>query len=80
MLVLRMDHGRQRQRVRHLPERVLRQYGYVQTIPRPRTHIGRLAAGDVPMTFMEFVLHVLSQEQRGDLVPDGELWDHSGGT
>jgi len=34
-------------RVCHLPERVLRQYGYVQTRPRPPTDIGRLAADDV---------------------------------
>jgi len=48
-------------RVRHLPERVLRQYGYVQTIPRPPTHIGSIALGDVDMAFMEFALDVLSQ-------------------
>jgi len=61
-------------RVHHLPERVLRQYGYVQTRPRPPTHILRLAAEDVAQAFMEFALHVLSLQQRGDLVPDGESW------
>jgi len=49
-------------RVRHLPERVLRQYGYAQTRPRPPTDIGRLAADDVAQTFIEFALHVLSHQ------------------
>jgi len=40
--------------VRHLPERVLRQYGYVQTRPRPPTDIEALAADDVAQAFMEF--------------------------
>jgi len=66
-------------RVRHLPERVLRQYGYVQTIPRPATDIGPLALGDVDMGFMKFALHVLSYQERGDLVPDNESWAHSRG-
>jgi len=34
-------------RVCHLPERVLRQYWYVQTISRAPTDIRRLAADDV---------------------------------
>jgi len=63
-------------RVRHLPERVLRQYGYVQTILRPPTNIGHLAADDVAMTFLEFALHVLSQQDWGGLVLDNELWAH----
>jgi len=52
------------------------QYRYVQTVPRPPTYIGPLAPGDVAMTFMEFALHVLSQQERGDLVPDDEPWNH----
>lgn len=48
-------------KVCHLPERVLRQYGYIQTVPRPPTDIGPLALGEVAMAFMEFALHVLSQ-------------------
>jgi len=66
-------------RVRHFSEQVLRQYGYVQTIHRPPTNIGPLAAVNMAMAFMEFALHVLSQQQRGDLVPDGESWAHSRG-
>jgi len=31
----------------HLPERVLRQYGYVQTIPRAPTDIELIVADDV---------------------------------
>ena len=66
-------------RVRHLPERVLRQYRYVQTIPRPPTDIRPLALADVAMSLIEFALHVVNQHERGDLVPEGELWSHSRG-
>jgi len=58
--------------VRHLPERVLRQYGYVQSIPRPPTDIEVIAADDVAHAFTEFALHVLSHQQRGDQVPDNQ--------
>jgi len=67
--------GRDR-RVRHLSKRVLRQYGYVQTISRPSTDIGRLAADDVAQTFTEFALHVLSHQLRGHPVPDNQSWSH----
>jgi hypothetical protein len=66
-------------RVRHFPERVLGLYGYVQTIPRPPTYIGPLAAADVAMNFMEFALYVLNQQEMGDLVSDNESWAHSRG-
>jgi len=66
-------------RVRHLPERVIRQYGFVQTVPRPPTDIGSLTPGGVAMAFMEFALHVLSQQERGDLVLDDGSWSHSRG-
>jgi len=52
--------------VRHLLERILRQYGYVQRIPRPPKDIEVLAADDVAYAFTEFALHVLSHQQRGD--------------
>ena len=66
-------------RVCHLPERVLRQYGYVQTVLRPHTDIGPLASKEVAMAFMEFALHVLSLQERGDMVPENEPWSHSRG-
>ena len=56
--------------VLHLPERVLRQYGYVQTRPRPSTDIEALAADDVAQAFMDFALHILNHQQMGHLVPD----------
>ncbi|RHN49885.1 putative protein-serine/threonine phosphatase [Medicago truncatula] len=65
--------------VRHLPERVLRQYGYVQTVPRPPTTIVPLAPAEVATAFFEFVVHVLSQQDRGDPVPEDEWWKHSDG-
>jgi len=70
--------GRDRM-VRHLPERVLRQYGYVQRIPRPPTDIEVLAADDVADAFTEFALHVLSHQQRGEQVPDNQPWAHTRG-
>ena len=63
----------------HLPERVLRQYGYVQRIPRPPTDIEVLAADDVADAFTEFALHVLSHQQRGNQVPDNQPWAHTRG-
>jgi len=65
--------------VLHLPERVLRQYRYVQTIPRPPTDIELLAADDVTQAFMEFALHVLSHQQRGHPVPDNQPCSHTRG-
>ena len=65
--------------VRHLPERVLRQYGYVHAIPRPPTTIAELAPYEVVMAFMEFAVPVLSQQEKGDPVPEDEVWKHSKG-
>jgi len=63
----------------HLPERVLRQYGYVQRIPRPPTDIELIAADDVAHAFMEFALHVLSHQHKGDPVPDNQPGGHTKG-
>jgi len=63
----------------YLPERVLRQYGYVQTVPRAPTDIELLAADDVAQAFTKFALHVLSHQQRGHPVPDNHLWAHTKG-
>jgi len=65
--------------VRYLPERVLRQYGYVQTRPRPPTDIEALAADDVAQAFTEFALHVLSHLQMGHPVSDNHPWAHTRG-
>jgi len=65
--------------VRHLPERVLRQYDYVQTVTRPPTMILPLAPADVAAAFLEFALHVVSQQERGEPVPDDEPWKHLDG-
>jgi len=65
--------------VRHLPERVLRQYGYVQRILRPLTDIEVIAADDVAHAFTEFALHVLSHHKRGDQVMDNQSWARTRG-
>lgn len=63
--------------VRHLPEKVTRQYNYVQTIHRPSTSIGPLEPVVVATAFLEFVVRVLSQQERGVPVPDDKGWKHS---
>jgi len=69
--------GGKQKMVCHLPELVLRQYRYVQTVPRSPTMILPLAPADVVAAFLEFVLHVVSQQERGHQVPDDEPWKHS---
>ena len=64
---------------RSLPERVLRQYSYVQTILKPPTTIGPLEPEEVVTAFIEFVVHVLSQHERGTPVLEDEVWKHSKG-
>jgi len=49
------------------------------TMSRPRTTIAELAPEDVVMAFMEFVVDVLSRQERGDPVPKDEGWKHSKG-
>ena len=61
----------------HLPERVVRQYGYVHKVPRPPTTIMLLTPADVAAAFLEFALHVVPQQQKGAQVPDDEPWKHS---
>jgi len=63
--------------VRHRPERVLRQYEYVLTVPRPPTMIIPLAPADVVAAFLEFVLYVVAQQHSVAQVPDKEPWKHS---
>ncbi|KEH42247.1 transmembrane protein, putative [Medicago truncatula] len=64
--------------VRHLPERVLRQYRHVQRVPRPPTTVMPLALVDVVAAFLEFALHVVPQQQRGGQISEDEPWKHSG--
>jgi hypothetical protein len=73
MLVLRMDHGRQRQDVPSLAGAGSETVQLCQTIPRPPTTIGDLAPTIVVMAFTNFVVHVLSQHERGDPVPEDEM-------
>ena len=53
----------------HLPEQVLRQYDYVQTVPRPPTTIEEIEPTQVVDAFLEFAFHVLTQQERGESVP-----------
>ena len=65
--------------VRHLSERVLRQYDHVQTVPRHPTTIEPLEPTQVVTTFLEFPLHVLTQQQRGEPISEGDEWMHENG-
>ncbi|KAK2408618.1 protein MAINTENANCE OF MERISTEMS [Trifolium repens] len=61
----------------HLPERVLRQYGYIQTIPRPPAAAAPsgLAVDKIGQVFMEEMEErLIDQEMRGAAVENP--WDH----
>ena len=58
---------------RHLAERVLRQYDYVQTIPTPPMTIEDLAPVDMVMSFTDFVVH---EQEEGDPIREDEVWKH----
>ena len=51
---------------RHLPERVLRQYGYVQTVPRPPTDVAEISAAMVAQAFLDFRTCTLKEEDWGE--------------
>jgi hypothetical protein len=58
----------------HFPEQVLKQYGCIQTILRSPTTIGALETKDVVVTFQDFMVHVLDQEQRCRQTRARKLW------
>jgi len=51
---------------RHLPERVLRQYGYVQTIPRPLTDVAEMSAAEIAQAFLDFCTRTLKAADWGE--------------
>jgi len=67
----------------HLPERVLRQYRYVQTIPRHPKDFVELRPAQIVQAFLDFRTHTLKEPNWGE--PTGEetwrlrdgyvLWD-----
>jgi len=58
----------------------MRQYGYIQIFLRPLTTIGYLEPEDVVVAFQDFAAHVLSQQERGRVVLEEELWKYERGT
>nr|ABE93035.1 IMP dehydrogenase/GMP reductase, putative [Medicago truncatula] len=44
---------------RHLPERVLRQYGYVQSVPRHPSDVVELSPTQIVQDFVDFRTHTL---------------------
>ena len=55
---------------RHFPERVLQQYGYVQTIPRHLTNVVELRPPQIMQAFLDFRTHTLKEPGWGE--PAGE--------
>jgi len=55
---------------RHLPERALRQYGYVQTVPRHPTDIVELRLPQIMQAFLDFNTCTLKEPDWGE--PAGE--------
>jgi len=54
----------------HLPERVLRQYEYVQNVPRHLTDVVELTPPQIVQTFFDFRTHTLKEPDWGE--PTGE--------
>ena len=54
----------------HFPERVLRQYGYVQSIPRHPTNVVELTPPQIVQAFVDFRTHTLKESDWGQ--PAGE--------
>jgi len=50
---------------RHLPDRVLRQYGYVQIVPRPPTDVVELSPAEIVQAFVDFRTHTLKAANWG---------------
>ena len=46
---------------------------------RPPMTIEDLTPWNLVMAFMEFAINVLSQQERGDPVPEDEVWKHEVG-
>ena len=55
---------------RHLPERVLRKYGYIERVPRHPTDVVELPPPQIVQTFVDFRTHTLKEPDWGE--PTGE--------
>ena len=60
---------------RHLSDRVLRQYGHVQKIPRHPTHyVPQMEVADIIQAFIHFQNHVMPLNQRGRECSPNRPW------
>jgi hypothetical protein len=51
----------------HLLERVRRQYGYVQNVPRHLTNVVELRPNQIVQTFIDFRTHTIKEPDWGEL-------------
>nr|ABN09750.1 IMP dehydrogenase/GMP reductase, putative [Medicago truncatula] len=63
---------------RHLPDRVLRQYGYVQTVPRHPSDVVELSPTEIVHTFFDFRTHTLKAADCGEHAGE-ETWHMADG-
>jgi len=56
---------------RHLLERIKRQYGYVQDVPRHPTDVVQVRETDIVQAFIDFRTHTIKQDSWGN--PAGEM-------
>jgi len=54
----------------HLFERVKRQYGYVQDVPRHPTDVVQVRETDIVQAFIDFHVHTIKEDGWGNLVGD----------
>jgi len=55
---------------RHLPERVKRQYRYVQDVPRHPTDVVQMRETHIVQAFIDFRTHTIKQNNWGNLAGD----------
>ena len=63
---------------RHLPERVLRQYRYVQSVPRHPTDVVELTPPQIVQTFVDFRTHTLKEPDWGKPTREQTWWTADG--
>ena len=61
-----------------MPERVLRQYRYVQSVPRHPTDVVELTPPQIVQTFVDFRTHTLKEPDWGKPTREQTWWTADG--